>query len=63
MTPSIGIIETKSIAASAEILNRILKSSKVELINIEYPGNGSVTVFLSGEYSQMKNSLATAEKI
>jgi microcompartment protein CcmL/EutN len=63
MTPSIGIIETKSIAASAEILNRILKSSKVELINIEYPGNGSVTVFLSGEYSQMKNSLATVEKI
>lgn len=63
MTPSIGIIETKSIAASAEMLNQILKSNKVELLNIQYPGNGSVTVFLSGEYSQMKNSLATAEKI
>ncbi len=63
MTPSIGIIETRSIAASAEMINRILKSNNIELISIEYPGNGTVTIFLSGEYSQMKNSLATVEKI
>lgn len=63
MTMAIGIIETRSIAVTAELLNQILSLNKVKLINVEYPGNGIVTVFLSGEYSQMKNALSVSEKI
>lgn len=63
MTNSIGIIETKSVAAAAEMLNRILSLYKVELLKTEFPGNGYITIFLTGEYSQMKFSIAEAEKI
>lgn len=61
MTNSIGIIETKSVAAAAEMLNRILSSYKVELLKTEFPGNGFITLFLTGEYSQMKASVTEAE--
>lgn len=60
MTNSIGIIETKSVAAAAEMLNRILSSYKVELLKTEFPGNGFITLFLTGEYSQMKASVTEA---
>lgn len=63
MTDSVGIIETRSIASVAEILNQILDNSKIELVNIEFPGEGNVTVFLYGEYSLMKRSIESAEKI
>lgn len=63
MTMSIGIIETRSIAIAAELLNQLLKLYKIKIINIEFPGNGNVTVFLSGEYSHVKNALSASEKI
>lgn len=63
MTNSIGIIETKSVAAAAEMLNRILNSYKVELLKTEFPGNGFITLFLTGEYSQMKASVSEAESV
>ncbi len=63
MTNSIGVIETKSLAAAAEMLNRILNSYTVELLKTEFPGNGFITIFLTGEYSQMKYSISEAEKV
>lgn len=63
MTDSVGIIETRSIASAAEILNQILDNNKIELVNIEFPGEGNVTVFLYGEYSLMKRAIESAEKI
>lgn len=60
MTNSIGVIETKSVAFAGESLNRILKDKDIQLLDIEFPGEGLITVFLLGEYSKMKNALQTA---
>lgn len=63
MTNSIGIIETRSLAFAGESLNQILKVKEIELLNIEFPGKGLITVFLFGEYSKIKNSLEIAENL
>ncbi len=63
MTNSIGIIETRSVALAGEALNQILKIKEIELLNIEFPGEGFVTAFLFGEYSKMKDALETANNL
>ncbi|MCJ7553029.1 MAG: BMC domain-containing protein, partial [Ignavibacteriaceae bacterium] len=63
MTNSIGIIETRSVALAGEALNQILKIIDIELLNIEFPGEGFVTAFLFGEYSKMKDALETANNL
>lgn len=63
MTNAINIFETRSLALTSEILHQILKKYKVELLNIEIPGDSSVITYLFGEYSEIKISGEKAYEI
>jgi microcompartment protein CcmL/EutN len=63
MTNSIGIIETGSLALTAEILHRLLSYGKIELLNLEIPGESVITSFIFGEYSEIKKAIAIASEI
>lgn len=63
MTNAIGILETRSLALTSEILQQLLGSGKIELLNIDVPGDSSVVSFIFGEYSSIRKSIAIAEEI
>lgn len=63
MTNSICIIETRSLALTSQVLQQILKSEKIELLNLQIPGDGSVISFIFGEYSEIKSATETVSEI
>lgn len=62
MTNAICIIETRSVAIAFTAANEMLNQKNVKLINIDFPGDGNVTVFLSGEYSIVKKALENGKQ-
>jgi microcompartment protein CcmL/EutN len=63
MTNSICIIETRSLALTSQVLQQILRSEKIELLNLQIPGDGSVISFIFGEYSEIKSAMETVSEI
>ena len=63
MTNSICIIETRSLALTSQVLQQILRSEKIELLNLQIPGDGSVISFIFGEYSEIKSAMESASEI
>jgi microcompartment protein CcmL/EutN len=63
MTNSICIIETRSLALTSQVLHQILRSGKIELLNLQIPGDGSVISFIFGEYSEIKSAMETVSEI
>jgi len=54
MTEALGMIETKSFAASVEASDAMVKAAKVELVHYEKTGGGYVTVIVRGDVAACK---------
>ncbi len=67
MTEALGMIETKSFAASVEAADAMVKAAKVELVTYEKTGGGYVTVVCRGDVAACKAAVEAgsraAEKI
>lgn len=54
MTEALGMIETRSFAASVEAADAMVKAAKVELVTYEKTGGGYVTVVVRGDVAACK---------
>ena len=54
MTEALGMIETRSFAASVEASDAMVKAAKVELVTYEKTGGGYVTVVVRGDVAACK---------
>lgn len=54
MTEALGMIETKSFAASVEAADAMVKAAKVELVHYEKTGGGYVTIVVRGDVAACK---------
>jgi len=54
MSEALGMIETKSFAASVEAADAMVKAAKVELVSYEKTGGGYVTVVVRGDVAAVK---------
>lgn len=54
MTEALGMIETKSFAATVEAADAMVKAAKVELVHYEKTGGGYVTVVVRGDVAACK---------
>jgi len=54
MAEALGMIETKSFAASVEAADAMVKAAKVELVSYEKTGGGYVTVVVRGDVAAVK---------
>jgi len=60
MTEALGMIETKSFAASVEAADAMVKAAKVELVTYEKTGGGYVTVVCRGDVAACKAATEAA---
>jgi ethanolamine utilization protein EutM len=54
MSEALGMIETRSFAASVEAADAMVKAAKVELVTYEKTGGGYVTVVVRGDVAACK---------
>ncbi|MGV3523298.1 MAG: BMC domain-containing protein [Candidatus Sericytochromatia bacterium] len=54
MTEALGMIETKSFAATVEAADAMVKAAKVELVHYEKTGGGYVTIIVRGDVAACK---------
>lgn len=54
MSEALGMIETRSFAASVEAADAMVKAAKVELVSYEKTGGGYVTVIVRGDVAACK---------
>lgn len=54
MAEALGMIETRSFAASVEAADAMVKAAKVELVNYEKTGGGYTTVVVRGDVAAVK---------
>ncbi|PIQ25360.1 ethanolamine utilization protein EutM [bacterium (Candidatus Blackallbacteria) CG17_big_fil_post_rev_8_21_14_2_50_48_46] len=54
MSEALGMIETRSFAASVEAADAMVKAAKVELVSYEKTGGGYVTVVVRGDVAACK---------
>lgn len=54
MSEALGMIETRSFAASVEAADAMAKAAKVELVSYEKTGGGYVTIVVRGDVAACK---------
>ena len=54
---ALGLIEVRGLVGASEATDAALKAAEVQLLQLEYPGSGFVTVKLRGEVADVKSAV------
>lgn len=63
MTRTLGMVETRGLAASIEVADAMLKNSNVSLVNQANVDSALVTILVEGDVSAVQVAVDTGKKI